>query len=110
MNYIREEVIFGKSTDPDIYAGASEYMLYQGLDLYEALRLANKAIQLDRNSWAGNVKLKLYEKIGYYNEAIEMIKREIENTKKAKYEREKDRTDRIVELDNTLNRIKNKQR
>jgi hypothetical protein len=110
MSYIREEVISGKSTDPDIYAGASEYMLYQGLDLYEALRLANKAIQLDRNSWAGNVKLKLYERIGYYDEAIEMIKHEIEATKKGKYEREKDRADNLNELEITLNRIKNKQR
>lgn len=110
MSYIREEVISGKSTDPDIYAGASEYMLYQGLDLYEALRLANKAIQLDRNSWAGNVKLKLYERIGYYDEAIEMIKHAIEATKKGKYEREKDRADNLNELEITLNRIKNKQR
>lgn len=38
-----------------------------------------------------------------------MIKQGIEATKKGKFEREKDRADRIVELETTLNRIKNKQ-
>lgn len=84
MKYIREEVITGKTTEPNIYAGAAEYMLYQGLNLHEALRLADKAIQLDKSSWAGNVKLKLYETMGHYDEAIEMIKQGIEATKKGK--------------------------
>jgi tetratricopeptide (TPR) repeat protein len=108
MRYIRKEVITGNSTEPNIYAGAAEYMLYQRLNLHEALRLADKAIQL-KSGWAENVKLKLYETMGHYDEAIEMIKQGIEATKRGKYEREKDRADRIVELETILNRIKNKQ-
>jgi tetratricopeptide (TPR) repeat protein len=110
MTYIKEEVITGKSKEPNLYAGAAEYFLYQGTDLHEALRLSDKAIQLDKSSWAGNVKLKLYEAMGHYDEAIQMLVLAIEQTKNGKYEREKDRKDRIMELETILNRIRNKQR
>lgn len=105
MSYIKEEVISGNSTDANIYAGAAEYLLYQGVNLQEALKLTDKAILLDKKSWAGNVKLKLYLAMGHDDEAIEMIEQEIKSTKESKYEREKDRTDRIEELNIILIRI-----
>jgi tetratricopeptide (TPR) repeat protein len=110
MRYIQDEVISGKSRDPNIYAGAAEYMLYQGINLHEAVRLADKALQLDKNSWAGNVKLKLYETMGYYEEAIQMVKQGLDVTRKGKYEREKDQLERIAELEAILNRLEKKQR
>lgn len=110
MRYIREEVIPGKSTEPNIYAGAAEYLLYQGVNLPEALKLTDKAILLDKNSWARNVKLKLYLTMGHDDDAIEMIEQEIKSTKESRYEREKDRTDRIEELNIILSKIASRRR
>jgi tetratricopeptide (TPR) repeat protein len=109
MRFINEQVASNKGKDADLYAGAAEYLPYQGKDLYLALSLANKAMQLDKNSWAVNVRLKLYETLGYYDELIKNFEQEIDVTKKAKYESEKDRQAKIKELEATVARIRSKQ-
>jgi tetratricopeptide (TPR) repeat protein len=109
MRFINDQVAANKTEDANLYAGAAEYLLYQGQDLYQALRLANKAVQLNKNSWAGNVRVKLYETLGYYDEAIKNLEQQIDAAKKGKYEREKDRQDRIKELETAIARIRSKQ-
>ena len=58
MRFIKEQVASNKAKDADLYAGGAEYLLYQGKDLYLALSLANKAMQLDKNSWGGQCQIK----------------------------------------------------
>ena len=58
---------------------------------------------------AVNVRLKLYETLGYYDELIKNFEQEIDATKKAKYESEKDRQAKIKELEATVVRIRSKQ-
>lgn len=107
--FINDQVASNKTNDANLYAGAAEYLLYQGQDLYQALIFANKAVQLDTNSWARNVRVKLYETLGYYDEAIKNLEQDIHAAKIGKYEREKDRQDRIRELETSLARIRSKQ-
>lgn len=105
MALIEEQLASNKSTDPQIYAGAAEYLLYRGQDLFMALKFANKALKIDKNSWAINVKMKLCEILGY-NDAIKNMQLDIDEAKKAKYAREKDRQDKIKELERALARIR----
>lgn len=69
-NLIQTELLTKKSKDAQIYAGAAEYLLYQGNDYSGALTLADYAIELDNNGWARGLKIKIYEKMKLYDIAL----------------------------------------
>ena len=57
--FINDELLTGKHTDSDIYAGAAEYLLFQGENLMNAIALANSAIQINENNgWARSLRSK----------------------------------------------------
>ena len=68
---INEKLLTKKNQNSDIYAGAAEYLYYQGIKLEDGIRLTEIAIQLDKNNgWARSLKIKIYEKMQQYDEAL----------------------------------------
>jgi hypothetical protein len=79
-----------------IYAGAAEYLFFQGNNLMDAITLAEIAIELNKNNdWARSLKIKIYEKMKLYNMALT----EIDNY--TKYAQSK-KWDDEIEKKNTL--------
>jgi tetratricopeptide (TPR) repeat protein len=97
---IEGELLTEKNKDSDIYAGAAEYLFFQGTNLMDAITLANTAIELnEHNGWARSLKIKIYEKMNSFDMALA----EIENY--TKYARSRKWNDEM-EKKNTLNFLK----
>lgn len=78
---ITNDLLTKNSKDSDIYAGASEYLYYKGEDLVNALKLCDSAIALNKNNgWARSLKVRIYEKLKLYDNAIAELKLSIKNT------------------------------
>lgn len=105
---IKALLVNNSEKNPDVYAGAADYLLFQGVNLLDALKLADKAIALDKDSWANRLKVDLYEKLQLYEEALQALQKCINYTKKAKFEKEEWRTDELEGLKIYEQRIKNK--
>lgn len=79
---IEEKLLAGLHKDSDIYAGAVEFLIYQSKDFALALQLAEKAIELDeQNEWARNLKIRIYEKLKLYDNAMEEINKTVDMLK-----------------------------
>ena len=77
MAYIETELLTGKSQDPEELNMASDYLYYQRQDLYRALALAEKAEELDpKSGFAVTLQVLIYEEMGYYEKALEALKRD----------------------------------
>jgi tetratricopeptide (TPR) repeat protein len=71
---IEEELLTKKCKDSDIYAGAAEYLFFQGDNLMEAITLAERAIEINENNgWARSLKIKIYEKMKLFDMALTEI-------------------------------------
>ncbi|MEQ9229656.1 MAG: hypothetical protein RIF46_03170, partial [Cyclobacteriaceae bacterium] len=71
---IKSELLSGKNTNADNYAGGASFLLTRDTDLVTALDLAERAVKLDPQSeWARNLKIEICEKLEKYQEAIEEI-------------------------------------
>jgi hypothetical protein len=71
---IREELLTNKNQIAYNYAAASSYLFYLGKDLSTALKLADKAIEMDKEMvWIRNVKIGIYESLHLYANALEEI-------------------------------------
>lgn len=71
---IKSELLSGKNTNADNYAGGASFLLTRETDLVTALDLAERAVKLDPQSeWARNLKIEICEKLEKYQEAIEEI-------------------------------------
>lgn len=85
---IREELLTGKNKVSDNYAGAADYLAYRGVDLTTALKLADKAKELDKNSeWIYGIKIGLYKSLKLYDNAIDEISQLLLILKRNKEER-----------------------
>ncbi|NHF58272.1 DUF2911 domain-containing protein [Flavobacteriaceae bacterium TP-CH-4] len=108
-DYIKENLLTGKSKVSDSYAGAASYLLYQGKNYKLGLELADKALALDaNNSWVYNTKIAIYEQLKLYPEALNCVGLAIENTEKRTYEEEKYRKADIDRLRAIYQRIEEK--
>ena len=105
---ISEQLLEGKSEDPNQYALAAEYLILQNTNLYDALKLADKAIEIDENTWARILKLQIYEKLHLYSEALKEVKKSIEIVKKRDYSKEEYRKKDIKYWENHSQRIERK--
>ncbi len=83
MEEFIQSVLLSKNHDSsNIYAGAAEYLLYQGKDYSDALLLADYAIELDpNNGWARMLKIKIYERLKLYDKALQEINAAINQIK-----------------------------
>ena len=71
---IEEELLTKKNNDSNIYAGAAEYLFFQGDNLMDAITLAEVAIEINENNgWARSLKVKIYEKLKLYDKALNEI-------------------------------------
>lgn len=103
---IQNELEIGKTKDSDIYAGASEYLFYQGADLLNAIKLAEMAIELDENNgWARQLKIRIYEKLKLYDNALNEINIFMKHTQEREYENEAQRENTIKSLKSDYDRI-----
>jgi hypothetical protein len=97
---IEEELLTKKNKDSDIYAGAAEYLFFQGDNLMDAITLANTAIELnEQNGWARSLKIKIYEKMKLFSMALAEIDNYSKYAQSRKWEDE-------IEKKNTLEFLK----
>lgn len=103
---IKEELITKKNKDSDIYAGAAEYLFFQGANLMDALTLANTAIELnEHNGWARSLKIKIYEKMKLFSMALAEIDNYTEYAQSRKWEDEIEKTHTLEFLEKEYLRI-----
>jgi tetratricopeptide (TPR) repeat protein len=103
---IEKELLTGKERNSDIYAGAAEYYLYQGVNLFEAIALANKALEMDKNNaWARDLKVRIYKRLKLYDKALLEMEKALDEVKAAEYENEKDRRRELESLNDRIRAI-----
>ena len=104
---ISNELLTRKNKTSRIYAGASEYLFYKGDNLANALKLADIAIELDRNNgWARSLKVRLFEKLKLYDNAIYEVNQAIENIESREYKDKIEKENQLNQLKKDLERIK----
>ena len=85
--FIQEELLSGKNKDSDTYANAADHLAMGHRNLMTALRLAEKAFELDpHNGWVHNVKLHILIELKLYEEALQEAEVAIEKAKRKQYE------------------------
>lgn len=100
---IVEELLTKEEQDSDIYAGAAEYLYFQGQDLLQAVTLTETAIEIDvDNGWARSLKIKIYERLKLYDRALTAIDDYLQ------YARSRDWEDEVEEQ-NTLDFLQREQ-
>lgn len=105
---ITTELLTKKCKESQLYAGAAEYLLYQGTNLSDAIKLVDFAIELDENNgWARDLKIKVYEKLKLYEDALSAVNQFIEHAKARQYEHEQDRENTLRQLKADHERISN---
>lgn len=99
---IREELVTGINQVSNTYAGAASYLVFREMDYENALKLAEKAIELDENNeWVYGIKIDIYERLKLYDNAITEIKRELEILNKNK----ENRAEEIKKLESKYERL-----
>jgi len=106
QNLIDTELLTRKSSEAVMYAGAAEYYLYKGINLLEAVDLADHALALDNSGWWSNLKIQILEKLKLYEEALIEINEYIEDAKSMETT-EKHRTYLLNQLKSNYERIEN---
>ena len=99
---IREELLTGINQVSNTYAGAASYLAFREMDYENALKLAEKAIELDENNeWVYGIKIEIYERLKLYDNAITEINRELEILNKNK----ENRSEEIKKLESEYKRL-----
>jgi tetratricopeptide (TPR) repeat protein len=107
--FIREQLLSGKSNNSGDYFTAAQYLLYQRQDLQQALLLAEKSLQLDKyEGGAREVKMQIYEILHQYDNAKNEVLKAIDMTKTRKYHNEDDKKQDIAFWESQLKRIETK--
>lgn len=99
---IREELLTGINQVSNTYAGAASYLVFREMDYENALKLAEKVIELDENNeWVYGIEIDIYERLKLYDNAITEINRELEILNKNK----ENRTEEIKKLESKYERF-----
>ena len=99
---IREELLTGINQVSNTYAGAASYLVFREMEYENALKLAEKAIELDKNNeWVYGIKIEIYVKLKLYDNAITELNRELEILNKNK----ENRTEEIKKLELEYKRL-----
>ena len=108
--FIEQELLTGKNKNSDAYYEAAQFLLFEKENLEQALKLADNAIQLNKeNGAARRVKIEIYEFLLLYPEALKEIKLALEMEKNKRYEKEEDRKFEMNYWQRFHDRIKAKQ-
>lgn len=110
MKFIEEKLFTGALKNSDAYFEGAQFLLFQKEHLMDALKLAQKAIQLNKdNGAARRVKIEIYEFQQLYDEALNEIKLALEMEKNKHYEKEEERKLEITYWQRFQDRIKARQ-
>lgn len=110
IKFIEEQLFTGLSKTSDSYYEAAQYLLFQKEHLLDGLKLAEKAIKLNKdNGAARRVKVEIYEFLLLYKEALNEISQALEMEKNKRYENEEDRKSEIKYWQLFQKRIADKQ-
>jgi len=105
---IEDELLTEKNKDSDIYAGAAEYLFFQGENLMDAITLTNIAIELNENNgWARSLKIKIYEKMKLFSMALAEIENYTKYAQSRKWEDEIEKKSTFEFLEKEHLRISN---
>ncbi|WP_299555389.1 DUF2911 domain-containing protein [Seonamhaeicola sp.] len=104
--YIQTELLTKKNKDSDAYAGAAEYLFYQRENLSEALKLAETGIELNNNGWARGVKIRIFEHLKLYNNALQEINEYLQKVPSMNYSQEQKKS-LLTQLKSDYERISN---
>ncbi len=86
------------------------FFLFERAHLMEALKLADKAIELNKdNGGARRVKIEIYEYLLLYKEVLNEISQALEMEKNKRYEKEADRMSEVKYWQTLQKRIKDQQ-
>jgi tetratricopeptide (TPR) repeat protein len=91
--FIEQQLLTEKNKKSDAYYEAAQYLFFERSNLKQGLKLADKALELDKNNGAARrVKMEIYEYLGMFDEALIEISHALEMEKNKPYEKEADRT------------------
>lgn len=103
---IRTELLTKKSRESDMYAGAAEYLFYRGENLSDAIKLADFALELDKNNgWARNLKIRIYERLKLFDDALFEINQFTQNVQSRNYDNQKEKENTLRQLKSDYERI-----
>lgn len=71
---VSDQLLSGKSKDPQTLAMGAEYYYFLGRDLETGLALINRALDIKKSSWYYSLKVDILTKSERYAEAIETLK------------------------------------
>jgi tetratricopeptide (TPR) repeat protein len=80
--FIQAYLVTGRSNDPDEYATAAEYYIYQNKELDKAMSLLDKAIGLKEKAWYYRLKTDILESQKKYVAAIDLLNFLVNSTPK----------------------------
>jgi tetratricopeptide (TPR) repeat protein len=110
MQFIDKELVTGINKKSDAYFEAAQFLLFERAHLTEGLKLADKAIDLDKNNGgARRIKVEILEYLHLYNEATREIEKALVMEKNKRYEKEEDRESEVKYWQTLQNRMKNHQ-
>lgn len=105
-DFISKELLTKKNKDSNIYAGATEYLFFKGENFANALKLADIAIELDANNgWARSLKVKIYETLKMYDNALNELNSAVENINSRDYKNKTEKENELNQLKKDLERI-----
>jgi hypothetical protein len=111
MQFIQEQLQTGSHTKSDAYFEAAQFLLFERMHLQEGLKLAEKAIALNKeNGGARRVKMEIYEYLGLYKEALGEINKAIEMERARRYEKEAERAQEIKYWETHQKRIESQRK
>jgi tetratricopeptide (TPR) repeat protein len=108
--FIDRELWTGKNPEADLYVGAADYYLTRKSNLYGALELVRKGLEIDPdNGWGQATIIRIYEALQLYPEALEEVQKAQEKTRNATFEKEEYRQQEMEFWQRMEERIRTKQ-
>lgn len=105
--FMTNQLFTRRNKESNIYAGASEYLFYKGDNLSNALKLADIAIELDANNgWARSLKVRIYERLKLYDNAMDEVNSAIQNINSRDYMNITEKENELSQFKKDLDRIK----
>jgi hypothetical protein len=80
--FVQAYLVTGRSEDPDEYATAAEYYIYQNMELDKAMSLVDNAIRLKEKAWYYRLKTDILESQKKYVAAIDLLNFLVNSTPK----------------------------
>ncbi|MDH3650249.1 MAG: DUF2911 domain-containing protein [Saprospiraceae bacterium] len=91
ITYIKDTLLSGVGVDPDEYALAADYLMYQNVDIPDVILLTHKAIELGGGLFPRRVQMEAHERLSQVAEAIKRVKETMQYVEKLEYDKKEDK-------------------